>query len=142
MRCQRRESWELHQPDDGWSDEGSDGPDGTLLVSDGEREAAMDELRRHTAAGRLTVDEFRSRLDEALAARTRSNLRASLRGLPRAAARAHAVRPRPALPLLLMLALVLLIVTHGWALLPLLWAGYFIFGLGSRRYHRRRATML
>jgi hypothetical protein len=63
-----------------------------LLVSDAEREQVADELRGHYEAGRLTLDEFQHRLDEAHAARTETQLQHVLRQLP--SARLPTVRPR------------------------------------------------
>jgi hypothetical protein len=55
-----------------------------LLVSDADRARVTSELREHFEAGRLTLDEFQSRIDEAHAARTESQLRNVLRQLPAA----------------------------------------------------------
>ena len=58
-----------------------------MLVADSDRAAAADEMRLHYDSGRLTLDEFESRLAEVHAARTHGDLE-------------HAFRqpPRPALP--------------------------------------------
>jgi hypothetical protein len=53
-----------------------------LRVSDLERERAVAQLRQHMAEGRLDVDEFSERLDEAYAARTTTDLQHVLRELP------------------------------------------------------------
>jgi Domain of unknown function (DUF1707) len=53
-----------------------------LLVSDADRARVIGELRGHYEAGRLTLDEFQERLDEAQAARTELQLRNVLRQLP------------------------------------------------------------
>jgi len=53
------------------------------LVADSDRTTAADELRRHYDAGRLTLDEFESRLGEVHAARTRGDLEQAFRQLPR-----------------------------------------------------------
>jgi hypothetical protein len=53
-----------------------------LLVADADRARVVGELRGHYEAGRLTLDEFQERLDEAQAARTESQLRYVLRQLP------------------------------------------------------------
>lgn len=52
------------------------------LVSDTDREAAIDELRRHMLAGRLTTEEFEQRVAAAQAARTRAHLDAARLNLP------------------------------------------------------------
>lgn len=53
------------------------------LAADSERAMAADELRRHYDSGRLTLDEFESRLAEVHAARTRGDLNQAFRQLPR-----------------------------------------------------------
>jgi hypothetical protein len=53
-----------------------------VVVGDPDRERAVAELREHFAAGRLTLDEFSRRTERALSARSRSDLRAALAGLP------------------------------------------------------------
>jgi hypothetical protein len=52
------------------------------VVGDQDRERAVAELREHFASGRLTLDEFSKRTERALAARSRSELRGALAGLP------------------------------------------------------------
>ncbi len=52
------------------------------LIADGDRDRASESLRRHYARGRLTFEELSDRLELALRARTRGELRAALRGLP------------------------------------------------------------
>ena len=53
-----------------------------LRVADTERERAVAQLREHTVAGRLTLEEFSERLDEAYGARTRGDLEQVTRELP------------------------------------------------------------
>ncbi len=53
------------------------------LVADADRATAADEIRQHYDSGRLTLDEFESRLDEVHAARTRGDLEHAFRQLPR-----------------------------------------------------------
>ena len=53
-----------------------------LRASDAEREHAVDLLRRHATAGRITVDELDERCTAALGARTRGDLADLLRDLP------------------------------------------------------------
>jgi hypothetical protein len=57
-------------------------------VGDAEREAVAEQLREHYAAGRLTIDEFRTRLDAAYSATTAA-------GLSRVTADLPAAGPRP-----------------------------------------------
>jgi len=53
-------------------------------VGDAEREAVAEQLREHYATGRLSIDEFRSRLDAAYAAATAADLRRVTADLPTA----------------------------------------------------------
>jgi Domain of unknown function (DUF1707) len=50
-----------------------------LLVSDTDRARVAGELRTHYESGRLTLEEFQERLDEAHTARTESQLEHVLR---------------------------------------------------------------
>jgi hypothetical protein len=53
------------------------------LVADSDRATAAEEMRQHYDSGRLTLDEFESRLAEVNSARTRGDLEHALRQLPR-----------------------------------------------------------
>ena len=53
------------------------------LVADADRARAADELREHYDSGRLTVEEFESRLGEVHNARTAGDLETAFRQLPR-----------------------------------------------------------
>jgi len=53
-----------------------------VRVSDAERDGAVALLREHCVAGRLNLEEFSARLDEAYAARTRAELETVTRELP------------------------------------------------------------
>jgi hypothetical protein len=53
-------------------------------VSDAEREAVAEQLREHYAAGRLSIDEFRARLDAAYSATTAAGLSRVTADLPAA----------------------------------------------------------
>jgi hypothetical protein len=55
-----------------------------VLVSDADRNAVVRQLQRHTADGRLSIDEFSERVEETYRARTATDLQAVLRNLPRA----------------------------------------------------------
>jgi Domain of unknown function (DUF1707) len=55
---------------------------GVVLASDGDRERAAASLREHFVGGRLTLEELSERTQLALGARTRSELRLALDGLP------------------------------------------------------------
>jgi hypothetical protein len=54
-----------------------------MLIADADRTTAADEMRQHYDSGRLTLDEFESRLGEVHAARTRGDLEQAFRQLPR-----------------------------------------------------------
>jgi Domain of unknown function (DUF1707) len=70
----------------------SQAPD--LLASDADRARVASELRTHYESGRLTLEEFQERLDEAHAARTESQLERVLRQLRRRSSRASVVATR------------------------------------------------
>ena len=53
-----------------------------ILASDAERERTSEALRQASVEGRLTLDEFSERVEQALAARTRDELQAVTRDLP------------------------------------------------------------
>ena len=53
-----------------------------VRASDQDREQVVAALQRHTAAGRLNLDEFTERVDAACAARTLSELAVVTRDLP------------------------------------------------------------
>jgi len=69
----------------GWPDE--------TRAADADRDAAVDALRDHAAAGRLESDELDERLETALRARTLGELRALLADLPGAS---PSLGPHPA----------------------------------------------
>jgi hypothetical protein len=54
------------------------------LVGDLERERTVASLRRHFVEGRLSLEDLAARAELALAARSRSQLRKAMRGLPKA----------------------------------------------------------
>jgi Domain of unknown function (DUF1707) len=53
-----------------------------MRASDADRQRAVAALERHTAEGRLSLDEFAERVDRVLAARTHGELAAITRDLP------------------------------------------------------------
>jgi Domain of unknown function (DUF1707) len=53
-----------------------------MRISDTDRQRAVDELRRHFAAGRIDVDEFTERMEKALQASTLEDLDKLLSDLP------------------------------------------------------------
>jgi hypothetical protein len=70
-----------------------------MRASDEDRERVVEVLQRHTAAGRLSLDEFAERVDIACAARTLGELAVVTRDLPAEpaadAARGAAAEPDP-----------------------------------------------
>src|SRR6516164_245966 len=68
----------------GWSEQrspvGGQQPD--FRVSDADRNQVVDQLKRHTADGRLTLEEFEERVGETMWAKTAGELRTALRELP------------------------------------------------------------
>jgi DUF1707 SHOCT-like domain/Cell wall-active antibiotics response LiaF, C-terminal len=64
-----------------------------VRASDAEREQVVAELREHAAEGRLTLEEFSGRIDEAYGAKTRAELERVKRDLPAVAA-TPSTRPR------------------------------------------------
>ena len=53
-----------------------------MRISDSERQRAVEELRRHLAAGRIDLDEFSGRTEKALEAETLEDLDKLLSDLP------------------------------------------------------------
>lgn len=114
----------------------------TMRVSDAERQQVIDQLSRHTADGRLTLEEFEARVDEVVKARTRADLAVTLRELPAEPVPYAAPRRRGGgIPVPLAIALVVLgiaLIPEGmvWLLFPL---GFFLLrGCRGRRYGSRR----
>jgi|tagenome__1003787_1003787.scaffolds.fasta_scaffold20794971_1 hypothetical protein len=136
--------------------------DADLRASSEERERVVDQLRTHAGEGRLELDELEQRIEVALGARTRGELTALLRDLPRlggpsVARRRRAVaRASMAMAFLpLVVAIVLfsaappIIAWLGWPIL-----GFWLFGglpgagMGfawcgwSKRRHQRRTVVV
>jgi hypothetical protein len=53
-----------------------------MRISDSERQRAVDELRRHCAAGRIDVDEYAERIEKVMSAATFEDLDSVLHDLP------------------------------------------------------------
>ena len=111
-----------------------------VRVSDAERDEVVQQLSRHTGDGRLAIDEFEERVGEVFVAKTRRELDATLRGLPRQPVRVPrrvdlADRLRP---LAWIALLVLAVVAMGpwilWFAVPVLWCR--LAGRSYRRHHR------
>jgi hypothetical protein len=122
---------------------------GRLRISDADRAEVADLLSRHYGEGRLSQAEFDERLDQAMNARTRSDLNDLLADLPGGkapAASGAAERIRPArrrhriLAPLLIIALIITaghVLTWPFHLLPWLLIGLLAF-IWLRRDPRRR----
>jgi len=114
-------------------------PDHLLRIGDVERDSAIGALGDHFAAGRIDQDEFGSRTDAALAAKTRSDLVRLFSDLPQPAP----FRPQdgkrrdrrhpaylPYVPLILVILVIVSIATRvPFVLFPLFWLW---FGWGRR----------
>jgi hypothetical protein len=115
---------------------------GQVRASDEEREAVTSELRRHAAAGRLSVEELDQRVEAALAARERGQLDGLLADLPRTPGRTLTVgRARRAhLRTFVMVnafLIVLWALTGGgpfWPAWPLLGWGFWLVMHSGRRH--------
>jgi hypothetical protein len=123
----------------------------TLRVSDADRQSTIDALSRHTADGRLTLEEFEARVDETLQATTHRDLEVALRELPadrpgdrrpRIERRIHVER-RLRAAMVWMLIIVVSVAALGlgtlWWLLPLAWFRFARFG--QRGHTRRRRSI-
>lgn len=124
---------------------------GRLRASDADRARIVDALRRHTADGRLTLEEFEVRVGEALAATTRDELGPVLRELPPLPA--DAVEPprvrdriswrppaaRAVLGAVAVAAVVIVLATTGWGMWWLVFPLMGVFG-GCGRGARSCAT--
>ena len=74
----------------------ADPPAEDLLIADRDRERVVDLLKQAMADGRLTMDEFSDRVDEAYRARTTADLQTVLRQLPYQVPRPAPQAPAPA----------------------------------------------
>ena len=54
----------------------------SLRASDDDRDRLVEQLQRHAAAGRLSLDEYAERVDRVLVARTHGELEAVVHDLP------------------------------------------------------------
>ena len=115
-------------------------PAADVRVSDAERDEVVQQLSRHTGDGRLTIEEFEERVEQVYASKTRRELDATLRGLPRPAVRVRrrvdvADRLRPLAGIAILLLAVLAIGPWIlWFAIPLVWCR--LAGRAHRRHHR------
>jgi hypothetical protein len=145
-------------PNDNRYDLGYGPRDRTLRVGDKERDAVSDILRQRHLEGRLDADEFHTRLDRCLAAKTYAELDELIADLPREEAvrgrggQSWTWRPWPFPVLLLPIALIAAIASGAhlaWLALPLLfffvvrpllWRTSGGYGRGFRACGPRRTT--
>ena len=122
-----------------------------VRIGDAERDRAVSSLGDHFAAGRLTREEFDTRVDQAMVARFDNDLRPLFVDLPRSEAPtpgpAYATAPgmRSAWPLMLMWWLPFLLVGSivaavligaPWLIWGVIWVMVMTSLLGRRRPHR------
>jgi hypothetical protein len=68
---------------------------GELRAADSDRERVVEDLREHTAEGRLTMDEFEERMQAAYAARTFNDLAKLTKDLPERTGDGRRTTPQP-----------------------------------------------
>ncbi len=144
---------------------GGPGSDQHMRVSDAERQAVADRLAEHFSSGRLDQEEFDERVSRAMSAKTRADLNGLFDDLPEAGrpgqawtgqpwtglpetgapAGACAQRRRFRHPVLLAAFIILVALTAGHIVFPLLWIGFLVvialavtghFGRGRSHHHR------
>jgi hypothetical protein len=112
-------------------------------VSDADRQATIGQLSRHTGDGRLTLDDFEVRVDEALHATTHADLQHVLRELPaeRAPMRRRysewQFRAAAFWTMVIIAAAFLMGPASLWWLVPLAW--FKLGGFGRHHHHDRDA---
>lgn len=139
-----------------------------MRASDTDRQRAIDELRRHCAAGRLDIEEFASRIDAVHSALTTEDLEAiradlpimrvadpagaggvraagptppavwSKRGVGAAAGHRAAAVVVAAVSVLVVLAAVAMVAAAEWVWAVMLVAGWLLGMLQGRASNRRR----
>ena len=106
--------------------------DSDLRASQDERDRVVDRLRTHAGEGRLELDELEERVELALRARTRGELAALLRDLPRLPGRHERSRGQRAVArasaAMALLPLLLAIVLFSAAPPMIAWMGWPILG--------------
>ena len=131
-------SWDL---DERRTDTAPEPAGADMRASDADRQRVIAQLRTHTADGRLTLDEFEARVEEAWRATTHAELRHVLRELPvpevvRPVVSSPRRRQRVDLPVPVMVVMAIVAIsffmTVGWWLIPLSFWMVRCFG-GHRR---------
>lgn len=135
---------------------GGPASDQHMRVSDAERQAVADRLAEHFSSGRLDQEEFDERVSRAMGAKTRADLNGLFDDLPEsgmpgqglpgtgAPAGVCAHRRRFRHPVLLAAFVILVALTAGHVVFPLLWIGFLVvialavtghFGRGRSQHH-------
>lgn len=106
---------------------------GDLRASDAERDRAVEALREHAQAGRLSSEELEQRVELALTATTRADLAVLTRDLPEPRRPAVARGYPGVVPIAVLLVAIWALTGAGyfWPLWPLLWFAF------ARAGHRR-----
>jgi hypothetical protein len=133
--------------------------DQNMRVSDAERQEVADRLAEHFSSGRLDQEEFDERVSRAMSAKTRADLSGLFDDLPEsgmgqpgtglpgtgASAATCAQRRRFRHPVLLAGFVILVALTAGHVIFPLLWIGFLAviilaatghLGRGRSHHHR------
>jgi DUF1707 SHOCT-like domain len=90
--------------------EGAMSTEHSLRASDDDRDRLVEQLQRHAAAGRLSLDEYAERVDRVLVARTHGELAAVVYDLPAESTVDAALHHREAARQLIVALLVALLV--------------------------------
>jgi Flp pilus assembly protein TadB len=125
-------------------------PGADLRVSDAERTAVADRLSKHYADGRLDQSEFNERLDQAMKAKTQSDLAGLFDDLPGTDAAAvlvpsrarRGIAPHQSRALILLLVLgIIALAAQAWVHANLWWIAVativFLWLRGSHHQRRR-----
>jgi len=107
-------------------------------VSDADRNQVIDQLKRHTADGRLTLEEFEERLGETMTAKTAGQLRTALRELPPLQTRAPMPARRGRFPVPLLFIGIFFVLAWGHPVFLLIIPLAFFWFRGSHGGRRGR----
>jgi uncharacterized membrane protein len=172
MPSQRNQNWQnwQNQP---WARDfqnlfGGPYADQNMRVSDAERQSVADRLAEHFSSGRLDQEEFDERVSRAMGAKTRADLNGLFDDLPEsgmpgmgrpglglpetgAPVGVCASRRRFRHPVLLAALVIVVALTAGHVIFPLLWIGFVVvvilaltghLGRGRSHHHRHHDQQL